>query len=114
MVGCRAFASPGATALGSGNQSAPIGNSAISGFKTDNRTIFFDYTANADATASFVLSPTLTSRSTAGVQYVKNVFDRNCAYAENLAPGGPTATAGSTPCADESAVQTVTLGPFVE
>src|SRR5436853_300236 len=96
------------------DQCAPISNTAISGFKTDNRTIFFDYTANADATASFVLSPTLTSRSTAGVQYVKNVFDRNGAYAENLAPGGTTVTAGSTPLADESTDKTVTLGAFVE
>src|SRR5207253_114141 len=77
-------------------------------------TICFDYTANAYATASFVLSPTLTSRSTAGVQYVKNVFDRNGAYAENLAPGGTTVTAGSTPLADESTDKTVTLGAFVE
>src|SRR5437763_2432340 len=96
------------------DQCAPISASVISGFKTDNRTMFFDYTANADATASFVLSPTLTSRSTAGVQYVKNVFDRNGAYAENLSPGGTTVTAGSTPQADESTDKTVTLGAFVE
>src|SRR5204863_431613 len=43
------------------DQCAPISQTAISGFKTDNRTIFFDYTANADATASFVLTPTQTS-----------------------------------------------------
>ena len=90
------------------DQCAPISQTAISGFKTDNRTIFFDYTANADATASFVLNPTLTSRTTAGVQYVKNVFDRNGAFAENLAPGGTTVTAGSTPQADEATDKTVT------
>src|SRR5437764_647383 len=96
------------------DQCAPISQTATSGFKTDNRTIFFDYTANADATASFVLNPTLTSRTTAGVQYVKNVFDRNGAFAENLAPGGTTVTAGSTPQADEATDKTVTLGAFVE
>src|SRR5947207_7982226 len=95
-------------------QCAPISQTTTSGFKTDNRTIFFDYTANADATASFVLNPTLTSRTTAGVQYVKNVFDRNGAFAENLAPGGTTVTAGSTPQADEATDKTVTLGAFVE
>ena len=96
------------------DQCPPINATSISGFKTDNRTMFFDYTANADATASFVLSPTLTSRSTAGVQYVKNVFDRNGAFAENLAPGGTTVTAGSIPQADESTDKTVTIGAFVE
>jgi len=69
---------------------------------------------NADATGSFVLSPALTSRTTAGVQYVKNVFDRNGAFAENLAPGGTTVTAGSIPQADETSARTVTLGAFVE
>src|SRR5207247_7618522 len=86
----------------------------VAGVNTDDRTMLCAYSANADATASFVLSPTLTSRSTAGVQYVKNVFDRNGAYAENLSPGGTTVTAGSTPKADESTDKTVTLGAFVE
>ena len=96
------------------DQCPQINATYTSGFKQDNRTTFFDYTVNADATASFVLNPTLTSRSTAGVQYVKNVFDRNGAFAENLAPGGTTVTAGSIPQADESSARTVTVGAFVE
>jgi len=96
------------------DQCPPINTTYRTGFKQDNRTAFFDYTLNADGTASFELSPTVTSRSTAGVQYVKNLFDRNGAFSENLPPGATTVTAGATPQADETTLETITIGAFVE
>lgn len=84
------------------------------GFKEDNRTNFFSYTADATATASFQLTPTLASRSTAGLQYVKTVFDRNGAFAENLTAGGTTLDAGAIPDVDEATDVTKTVGAFVE
>src|SRR5438046_5616166 len=65
------------------------------GFKTDNRTNFFSYTGDASGTATFQLTPTLSSRTTLGMQYLKTVFDRNGAAAENLAPGFTTVDAGA-------------------
>jgi len=114
LVGGADFTNRVDTDLCRRDQCPQINATYTSGFKQDNRTIFFDYTVNADATGSFVLSPALTSRTTAGVQYVKNVFDRNGAFAENLAPGGTTVTAGSIPQADENSARTVTIGAFVE
>jgi len=96
------------------DQCSPFNATYISGFKQDNRTNFFDYTANADATGSFELSSSWRSRTTVGVQYIKDVFDRNAAYAENLAPGATTVTAGAIPQANEATAITVTLGAFVE
>jgi TonB-linked SusC/RagA family outer membrane protein len=84
------------------------------GFKEDNRTDFFSYTADATATATFPLATTLASRTTVGVQYVKTVFDRNGAFAEDLAPGATTVDAGSIPSVDEVTDVTKTVGAFVE
>jgi TonB-linked SusC/RagA family outer membrane protein len=96
------------------NQCAPIDSETVWGYKEDNRTTFFQYTADASATATFRLTATLTSRTVAGVQYFKNLFARNGAYSYNLPPGATTVTAGATPSADESTVESRTLGVFVE
>lgn len=84
------------------------------GFKEDNRTNFFSYTGDATVAASFALTPTLSSRTTAGVQYVKDVFDRNGAFAEDLTSGATTLNAGAVPDVDEVTDVTKTLGAFVE
>lgn len=86
----------------------------ISGFKEDNRTNLFQYTADLNAAAEFELSETVTSRSTVGVQYLRDTFNRNGAFAEDLPPGATTVTSGAIPAADESTEIAVTLGTFVE
>jgi len=84
------------------------------GFKQDDRTTFFQYTADANGTASFTLSPTLTSRTTVGAQYFKTKNDLNVAYAENLGGGATTVTGGSIPLVRESTTVSSTVGLFVE
>jgi outer membrane receptor protein involved in Fe transport len=84
------------------------------GFKQDNRTSFFQYTAELHAQASFTVSPTLTSKTTAGVQYFKNNNNTNIAYGENLPPTATTVTAGAILQAAESTAVSKTLGAFVE
>jgi len=84
------------------------------GFKQDNRTNFFQYTAEGNVSASFRLTSSLASRTTAGVQYFKNVFDRNGAYAENLPGGATTVTTGAIPLVDEVTDVSKTLGLYVE
>ena len=84
------------------------------GFKQDNRAYFLQYTGDFHAQASFTLTPTLTSRTTAGVQYFKNTASTNVAYGENLPPTATTVTPGSILIAAESTTISKTLGAFVE
>jgi len=84
------------------------------GYKTDNRTNFFSYTGDASGTATLQLTSTVSSRTTVGIQYLKNVFDRNGAFAENLAPGGTTVDAGATPRVSEATDISKTFGAFLE
>ena len=84
------------------------------GFKQDDRTTFFQYTGDINGTASFTLSPTLTSRTTVGAQYFKTKNDLNVAYAENLSGGATTVTGGSIPLVRESTTVSSTVGLFAE
>lgn len=84
------------------------------GFKIDNRTNFFTYTFDAAATATRPLAQGVESRSTAGLQFVRTLFDRNGASGMQLPPGATTVTAGATKDADESTTETRTLGGFLE
>ncbi len=84
------------------------------GFKTDNRTNFFSYTGDASGTATVQLTPAISSRTSVGLQYLKTVFDRNGAFAENLSPGGTTVDAGATPRVSEATDISKTFGAFIE
>lgn len=96
------------------DQCAPIDSVAITGNKTDNRTYFFDYTLNADATATFQLSPAVESKTTVGGQFFKSIFDRNGAFAYNLPPGATQVGAGAVPLVSSSRSEAKTLGVFVQ
>ncbi|MBK6307252.1 MAG: SusC/RagA family TonB-linked outer membrane protein [Gemmatimonadetes bacterium] len=84
------------------------------GFKTDNRTNFFVYTVDAGVTGTRRLSETLESKTTAGFQFYRNIFNRNGATGTQLPPGATTVTAGSVAAADETTAESRTLGAFVE
>lgn len=84
------------------------------GYKRDNRTNFFVYSFDAGATATKSVSSSLQSKTTLGVQMIRNVFDRNGATRLGLPPGATTLTAGITPQVDESSSESRTLGAFVE
>ncbi|MBM3908808.1 MAG: SusC/RagA family TonB-linked outer membrane protein [Gemmatimonadetes bacterium] len=84
------------------------------GFKIDNRTNFFTYTVDGSATATRTLSPTVESKTTAGVQFYRNTFDRNGVTGLNLPPGAVQITAASTIQGDESTSESRTLGAYIE
>ncbi len=84
------------------------------GFKTDNRTTFATYTLDGSAIASFQPRDWLSTKTTGGVQYFNQQFERNGAASVNLPPGTTTVTAGATQSADESSTYSKTLGAFVE
>jgi TonB-dependent starch-binding outer membrane protein SusC len=57
------------------------------GFRASNRAQFGTYTANVSATGNFVLTPVLTSTTTAGVQYNRETFQRTDASGWQLLEG---------------------------
>lgn len=84
------------------------------GFKIDNRTNFFTYTVDVGATATRSLGATLESKTTAGVQYIRNTFDRNGVTGRQLPPGGVQISAAAVVTGDEATSESRTLGAFVE
>jgi TonB-linked SusC/RagA family outer membrane protein len=91
-----------------------LGGDSRKGFKYDYRTNFFTYTADGSATATKQVSSTIVSKTTAGVQFNRSVFDRNGATGVGLPPGAVTITGAATRSGDESTSDTRTLGGFVE
>lgn len=84
------------------------------GFKENNRTTNFVYTGDASGTATYRVGSLLGARTTAGVQFVKERFVRNGAFASDLPPGATTVTAGALPSASEATSESITLGFFAE
>ena len=84
------------------------------GYKVDNRTNFFIYTLDAAGTATRRLTNTLESKTTAGVQFYRNLFDRNGTTGRFLAPGATTVTGASNKDADEATTESRTLGGYLE
>ena len=95
------------------NNCSDFGSSRL-GFKGDYRTAFNVYTVDAAATANAHPTSWLTSGTTVGAQYYRNVFDRNGMYGQILPPGATTVTAASVVTGDESTTESRTLGAFVE
>jgi TonB-linked SusC/RagA family outer membrane protein len=91
-----------------------LGGDSKLGFKIDNRTNFFSYTASASGAATRQLKEALLSRTTLGVQFGRNIFDRNGANGVRLAPGSTTVTSGAVKGAEETTDESRTLGGFVE
>jgi len=84
------------------------------GFVDDNRYRIFSWTANGTATASFQLSPRVSSRTSVGVQYFHDLLNGNQTFGQFLPPGGLTVGSGSVRDAFDTTSETVTLGSYVE
>lgn len=91
-----------------------LGGDSKLGFKTDNRTNFFSYTALGTAAAIKQVSDAVRSRTTVGAQFGRNIFDRNGANGVRLSPGATTLTGAAVKTSDESTEESRTLGAFVE
>jgi TonB-linked SusC/RagA family outer membrane protein len=96
------------------NNCPDLGGDSRLGQKIDNRTNFFTYTADVSGAATRRITDALQSRTTAGVQFNRNIFDRNGASGIRLPAGATTLTAAAVLSADESTNETRTLGGFVE
>jgi TonB-linked SusC/RagA family outer membrane protein len=84
------------------------------GFKRDNRTNFFIYTLDAAGTATKRLTDVLESKTTAGVQFYRNILDRNGASGTFLTPGGTTISQATNRSSEETTSESRTLGGFLE
>ena len=84
------------------------------GFKIDNRTNFFVYTLDGAGTATRSFGDRVESQTTLGVQFYRNLLDRNGASGTQLPPGATTVTAGAIKAADESTTESRTLGGYLE
>jgi outer membrane receptor protein involved in Fe transport len=95
----------------------PVSGTDQLGFKEDNRTNFFIYTLDAAATATRTLTPDIEGKTTLGVQYYRNIFDRNGAIGRELPPGATTVSAGAVIEVDDddgTSDESRTLGGFLE
>jgi TonB-linked SusC/RagA family outer membrane protein len=84
------------------------------GFKIDNRSNFYVYTLDGAASATRQFGSSTESQTTVGVQFYRNLFDRNGASGTGLPPGATTVTAGATKAADETTTESRTLGGYLE
>ncbi|HET9385917.1 MAG TPA: SusC/RagA family TonB-linked outer membrane protein [Gemmatimonadales bacterium] len=84
------------------------------GGRTDNRTEISQTTVDAGATGSFNINPTLTSRTSAGMQYLRDRTFGVTATGSEFAPGGKTVGSGSIRTAGETTTETITLGFYLE
>jgi TonB-linked SusC/RagA family outer membrane protein len=85
------------------------------GYKANNRSTFFNYTGDVNATASYRMGSDVGAKTIIGGQYGKEKFARNGAFAAYLPPGATTVTAGAKDIfADETTTISATLGFFAE
>jgi TonB-linked SusC/RagA family outer membrane protein len=84
------------------------------GGRTDNRFEITQTTVDAGATGAFSFSPTLTSRTSAGLQYLRDRTFGVRATGTEFAPGGKTVGSGSIRTASEETTETITLGFYLE
>ena len=84
------------------------------GYKRDNRTNFFVYTAEGGVTATRRLSDVIESKTSAGVQFTRDIFEANATLGTGLPPGGTTVTSGALQFAGESNNESRTFGGYVE
>ncbi len=84
------------------------------GYKINNRTENFQYTAQANAIGTFSPFESLNSTTTIGTQYTRRKFARNGADGENLPPGAIQAGAGALQQVSEVQDENKTLGVYVQ
>jgi TonB-linked SusC/RagA family outer membrane protein len=95
------------------NQCTNFGQRRL-GFKNTQRSRTFQWTADWSATGSFRPTDFLSTRTTAGFQYVYRFDDGYSANAAQLPPGGATLSQGAVPSVAEGTTVSKTAGIFVE
>ncbi len=89
-----------------------IGNQA--GIRTNQKTNIALYTADVGASASFDLSPHVTSKTSTGAQYTRRLQQDVVAQGFNLSPGATTVAGAATQIAREATVESIVAGAYAE
>ena len=89
-------------------------NAAFVGSRQANPFQIYSWTANIWGTASFALTPAITSSTQAGIQYYHNLFHGVIAQRLTCASGTSSLTGCVTPLDSETTQEFVTLGRFAE
>jgi TonB-linked SusC/RagA family outer membrane protein len=84
------------------------------GRRSDNRFTINQWTVDVNGSGSFMLSPMLTSKTTVGIQYLKEFNFGVTADGSILPPGGKTVSSGALRTAGETTAESVTLGAYIE
>lgn len=84
------------------------------GRRNDNRFQLVHYTVDAGLTAIRNVTPDLSSRTSVGVQYLKDLSFGSFAFGKLFPPGGQQTGAGAVQTDSESTLQSITLGGYVE
>ena len=84
------------------------------GQKFDNRFTINQWTVDVNGSGNYTLSPTVSSKTTLGVQFLKEFNFGVSASGLEMPPGGKTVGAGAIRTAAEATGETVTLGAYVE
>jgi TonB-linked SusC/RagA family outer membrane protein len=92
----------------------PISARAFLGSRSANPFQIHNWSANVNLTASFLLTPTLSSVTSAGLQYYHDRFHGILASGQQLAAGTNSLTGIVTPADSETNQEFVTYGRFLE
>lgn len=84
------------------------------GTVTDNRQSIVQTTLDLNGTGNYTLSPTVSSKTSVGVQYLREYAYQVTANGVGLSAGGSTISFTSTRTAGETTAEAVTLGAYVE
>lgn len=96
------------TALGPAFGTTPLGT------KADTRLQIKTYTVNTGLTANFRLGSNISSRTSVGAQYGKEIFFQNQAIGQRLTFGSKDIDGAAILTASQTTIPTVKLGAFVE
>jgi TonB-dependent SusC/RagA subfamily outer membrane receptor len=92
----------------------PFNTATFEGQRTANRTQIFSWTANFTGTASFRPSPQITSNTSIGLQYYKNLFQQVRASGQKLVSGSGSLAGVVIPSVNETNTEFVTEGAYIE
>ena len=92
----------------------PLDQNRLDGNANANRAQLFAYTATFSTKATFRLSPEVTSNTTVGVQYFKNVFQQVQASGRKVVAGTSGLGGVVVPSVGDTTAPFVTLGGYVE
>src|SRR6266550_1617633 len=93
---------------------ASFSATSSAGSRAANPFQIYNWTASVNATASFVVTPSITSATTAGFQYFRDIFHGVLASRQNQTAGTGSLGGGVIPADSETTQPVATLGKYLD